>query len=99
MRSGRAFVLVAMVLALLVMASSIWLLPAGQGPFSAVNGPTSHLKAWREASRLRSCMSLLSVATLLTALADAPPRPEVPAAEERHVPSSDRVVLVSVLTC
>ncbi len=99
MRSGRAVVLVAIVLALVVLASSVWLLPAGQGPFSAVNGPTSHLKAWREAARLRSCMSLLSVAAVLMVLANAPLVTPVFAAEDRHLPSSDRAVLVSILTC
>ena len=47
-----ALILLVVFLALLVCASSIWLLPAGQGSFSAVHGPTSHLVARRNAARV-----------------------------------------------
>lgn len=56
-----ALVLLALVIALLVCFSSIWLVPDGQGPFSAVHGPISHLKAWRDSVRVLSSIRLLLV--------------------------------------
>ena len=65
MSTRPAWMLLGIVLALLVCISSIWLLPAGEGSFSAVHGPTSPLLAWRSAIRVISCIRAILVFDLL----------------------------------
>ena len=60
-----ALTLFVTVLTLMVCASSVWLIPAGQGPFSAAYGPISIFQAQRAAARLVSCIRLTHTATLL----------------------------------
>lgn len=55
------FVLVVMVL---VCVSSICLVPAGQGPFSAAHGPVTALRARRAAFRLMYWISALVAAVV-----------------------------------
>jgi len=60
-----ALMLFVTLLALVVCASSVWLIPAGQGPFSAAYGPISIFQAQRAAARLVSCIRLTLPATLV----------------------------------
>ena len=60
-----ALTLFVAVLTLMVCASSVWLIPAGQGPFSAAYGPISIFQAQRAAARLVSCIRLTLPATLV----------------------------------
>jgi hypothetical protein len=55
------------VLTLAVCFSSICLIPAGQGPFSAAYGPISIFQARRTAARLVSCICSTLPAALVVA--------------------------------
>jgi hypothetical protein len=97
MPSRLAWTLLVLLVAALVCASSIWLLPAGQGSFSAVHGPTSHLIARRTAARVFSGIRLMLVAALLTANAFRALKVEFVA--NSAPPPSDRLSLICILTC
>ena len=60
-----ALIFLVLLLALLLCACSVRLLPFGRGTFTAVNGRTSPLKAWREAVRILSVMRLVLISGLL----------------------------------
>ena len=62
-----ALTLFVAVLTLMVCSSSVWLIPAGQGPFSAAYGPISIFQAQRAAARLVSCIRSTLPATLVAA--------------------------------
>lgn len=59
MYSRFAFAVFAVLVVVIICASSIWLVPAGQGPFSASHGPVSALRARRAALRLMNWISAL----------------------------------------
>jgi hypothetical protein len=99
MPSRLAFMLLALVVAALVCASSIWLLPVGQGPFSAVHGPTSYLQAQRVAARVFSGIRLMLVTALLTASANAFSIGCGAFVGDSSRPPSDRRSMICILTC
>jgi F0F1-type ATP synthase assembly protein I len=86
--------LFAIVLALMVCASSIWLVPFGQAPFSSVYGPNSIFLAKRAAACLVACIHATLIAAQLAASID---RTDV--ATDLVWRPSDRQPLMSFLTC
>ena len=98
MPSRLAWMLLALLVALLVCASSIWLLPAGQGPFSAVHGPASHLTPRRTAARVFSGIRLMLVAALLAVPANAFPAGRTEILGSAPAPPN-RLSLICVLSC
>lgn len=96
MPTRLAFLLLAAALALLVCASSIWLVPYGQGPFSAFYGPASMLLASRVAARLSASIGARLLLLRLTAAAG----PSVGSADPGHaLPAFDLASLICVLNC
>jgi hypothetical protein len=59
MMSRTAFAFFAVLVVMIVCMSSIWLVPTGQGSFSASHGPISALRARQAALRLMNWISAI----------------------------------------
>jgi hypothetical protein len=86
--------LLVVALILIVCISSIWLIPAGRGSFSAVHGPNSIFVAKRAVGRMLSFIRTTLVVALLRALAGW-----VNAARDVVLSFTDNQVSTCVLTC
>jgi hypothetical protein len=88
------------ILALLVCASSLWMIPDGHGSFSVVHGSATYFQAWRNAVRVRAGIRLAIVIASFSALAI----PVFWISRFAPVPGvvplrSERLSLIHILTC
>lgn len=90
MPARRAWILLAIVVAMGVCTLSIRIVPFGQGPFTAVYGPAGAFVAWRAALRVMYGIRTALLTAVLTAPVVSPQagRSAIPADSARAMPRS-----------